>query len=156
MRVLGIDPGSRVCGFALIDAHGSRMRLVELGVIRPPDGSTAARLAVIGQRISSIIEKYRPDCAGLETSYWGRGPQSSLRVGEVRGVVLGTMASHGLEPLEVSPTEIKKAVTGRGQARKEQVEFMVKRILGLSGDIRPRDASDALALAIAVLHRRGG
>ena len=155
MRVLGIDPGTRCCGYALVDSQGSHTRLVDLGVIRPPSGSIAMRLHHVGQSISSIIEKGEPDAAAVETSYWGRGAQSSLKIGQVRGVILAAVAAAGIEPVELAPAEVKKAVTGRGQAHKEQVEFMVKRILGLKGDIGPSDASDALALAIAALHRSG-
>lgn len=155
MRVFGIDPGTRCCGYALVDSEGSRLFLRCLGVIRPPEGSLAMRLHHVWESIDRLLEEGKPQVAAVETSYWGRGAQSSLKIGQVRGVILAVMAGRGLEPLELSPAEVKKSVTGRGQAHKKQVEFMVRRMLGLRDDIKPRDASDALALAIAALHRSG-
>ena len=153
MRILGIDPGSHITGYAVIDVSGNTIRLVEMNAIKAGDGSLGERLLTIHKGIQGVIEKFKPDCAVMETSYWGKSAQSSIKVAEARGAIVTAVAGRDIALAEISPAEVKKGVTGRGQASKEQVEFMVKRMAGIDGDIRPRDASDALAIAMAYSNR---
>jgi crossover junction endodeoxyribonuclease RuvC len=153
VRILGIDPGSHITGYAVIDVSGNTIRLAAMNVIRAGDGSLEERLLAIHKGIQGVIDEFKPDYAVMETSYWGKSAQSSMKVAEARGAIVAAVAERGIALAEISPAEVKKGVTGRGQASKEQVEFMVKRMAGIDGDIRPRDASDALAIAIAYSNR---
>ncbi|MBN1807549.1 MAG: crossover junction endodeoxyribonuclease RuvC [Planctomycetes bacterium] len=153
MRILGIDPGSVTTGYAAVEVSGSRTTLVECGVIRPGKCGLPERLARISAETGRLVERIAPDAVVVETSYWGRSAQSSIKVAEVRGAIISTAAARGVKVHELAPAEVKKGVTGRGQASKEQVEFMVKRIAGLDGEISPKDASDAMAIAIAFSNR---
>jgi len=153
VRILGIDPGSHITGYAVIDVSGNTIRKVAMDVIKAGDGSLGQRLSTIYNRVQALIDEFKPEYAVMETSYWGKSAQSSIKVAEARGAIVAAVAGRNIPVAEISPAEVKKGVTGRGQASKEQVEFMVKRIAGIAGDIRPRDASDALAISIAYSNR---
>jgi crossover junction endodeoxyribonuclease RuvC len=149
MRILGVDCGSRVTGYGLIDLEGSDYAFVDCGAIRtrPRDG-LAPRLRSIHQALESVIRKHRPGVAVFETVFHGENAQSALRLGHVRGVSLFTAAQSDLPVFEYSPLQVKSAVTGYGRADKAQVRQMVVSLLGLSRPPKTYDASDALAVAI--------
>lgn len=153
MRILGIDPGTRVCGYGVIESGGSQPRALDYGVVRGRGRSVAARLQVIYDGLVEVIERCEPDVAALETAFFGKNARSALKIGEGRGVALVAAASRGLEVVEYTPAEIKKAVVGSGQADKSQVQHMVRMLLDLSELPSPEDAADALAIAICHLHR---
>ena len=155
MRIMGIDPGSRSTGYAVIDVDGSVLKLLGMGVIKNGDTALHERIRKIALGVDELIEEFQPGLVVVETPYWGKGAQSSMMVAEVRGAILASAARKNVQTEGIAPARVKKAVTGRGQATKEQVEFMVKRMVGISGDIKPKDASDALAVAIAYSHRLG-
>ncbi len=154
MRILGIDPGSRKTGFGLIDVNGSKLTYVSSGCIRLGDKPMHDRLKMIHQGIQQIIEQHSPTVVGLEKVFMNNNPESALKLGQARGVALCAAVLMDLNVHEYSATKVKSVVVGQGHASKEQVQFMVKRLLDVKGDLQ-EDAADALAVAICHAHNRG-
>ena len=159
MIVLGIDPGSVTTGYGVIDT-GPVVRMLDGGVIRC-DGRQALpeRLQRIHAAVADVVARHRPQVMAVENLFNARNARSSLVLGHARGVILLAGAAAGLEVVEYAPREVKLALTGNGAAAKEQVRFMVMRLLGLR-ESPPLDQSDALAVALAYqgrapLRRRG-
>ena len=153
MRVLGLDPGSRRTGFGVVERRGNRLCCVSQGAIAPrPRVDLAHRLHDIASRVGEVIERVAPECVVVEKAFYHESVHSTLVLGHVRGALLVAAASRGVPVTEYSPREIKMSVVGRGGATKEQVAFMVRRLLGVEGHL-PADAADALAAAICHLHR---
>jgi crossover junction endodeoxyribonuclease RuvC len=153
MRVLGIDCGSRVTGFGVIDSDGADCFFVRCGVIRSkPSDSMATRLKRIYSGIVEVIRELQPDAAAVETLFYATNVQSALKLGHVRGVSMFAAAEANLPIYEYSPLEVKSAVTGYGRAEKPQVQQMVRALLKLTMAPQPYDASDALAVAICHAH----
>jgi crossover junction endodeoxyribonuclease RuvC len=149
VRVLGIDPGSRNTGWGVIDAVGSQTRCLGFGVIRvPADADLSVRLRGIYQELSAVFLEYGPERVVLESIFHHKSVQSALVLGHARGVALLAASERTEDIRELSPAEVKKAVTGRGRAEKFQVQEMVRLLLRLT-DKPPVDASDALAVALA-------
>jgi crossover junction endodeoxyribonuclease RuvC len=149
VRVLGIDCGSQVTGYGVIDTDGTRHRLVEAGVIETnADDALPRRLLTIGEKLREIIAEHAPEEAAVEDTFHHVNARSALRLTHVRGVALFVAAEAGLPCGEYAPAAVKRAVVGNGRAEKEQVEWMVRVLLGLAQPVRPLDASDALAVAI--------
>lgn len=153
MRVLGLDPGSRRTGFGVVEGSGNQYRCVARGVVRPPlKASLADRLHSIARRAGEVIDEFAPECVAVEEAFYHESVHSTLVLGHVRGALLVAAAERGVIIAEYTPREIKLSVAGNGGAAKEQVEFMVRRILGIEGALEA-DASDALATALCHLHR---
>ena len=153
MRVLGLDPGSRRTGYGVVESHGNRLRCVSQGVVAPPGGlELAPRLLAISERVGEVIAATGPDCVVVEQAFYHENPRSTLVLGHVRGALLVVAARAGIAVAEYSPREIKLSVVGHGGASKEQVTFMVRRLLGLRADLGT-DAADALAAAVCHLQR---
>ena len=155
MRVLGIDPSLRSTGFGVIETEGSVLKPLAYGIIKP----TAKlpfhlKLTEIREEIERIIETYGPEEAAIENPFYARNVKTALLLGQVRGAALIAVAGRKCGLHEYSALEIKKAVTGYGQAGKGQVLAMVRILLSLSDDPIPEDASDALAAAICHLNAR--
>jgi crossover junction endodeoxyribonuclease RuvC len=149
VRILGVDPGTLVVGWGVVDDDGSRLRAREFGVIRAPRSRDVAdRLLVVHRELIALVERLRPSVLALERVFFGRSASSALRIGEARGVVLVAARLAGVPVSEYAPAVVKKSVAGTGLASKEQVQEMVRRILSLREVPQPEDASDALALAI--------
>ncbi len=154
-RILGIDPGTLVVGYAILDEEAGRLLAVDFGVVRAPRrASIATRLFTIHRGIAEVIERHHPDVVALERVFFGRSASAALRIGEARGVALLTAALNGIPVSEYEPAVVKKSVVGSGTAPKSQVQEMVRRILGLASTPAPQDAADALALCICHGHRR--
>jgi len=154
MLALGIDPGSWRTGWGLVRQDGSRVRLVEAGTITVQRGvPMAARLAALHERMAQTLDRCAPDRVGIESVFHGANTRSLVVLGQARGALIAAIGSRGLIFGELSPAEVKKAVTGRGRASKEQVAHMVGALLGPRVRELGVDASDALAVAIALLHR---
>jgi crossover junction endodeoxyribonuclease RuvC len=154
MRILGIDPGLQTTGFGVIDVDGPRLRYVASGTIstaRQARGELPARLATIFEGICEVAQRYEPQCASVEIVFVNVNPQSTLLLGQARGAALAALVSRGMTVAEYTALQMKKAVVGHGQARKEQVQAMVARLLQLPR-APGRDAADALGLAIAHAH----
>ena len=154
-RVLGIDPGTRVTGWGVVETTGNRMRLVACGALRLDDEEIAARLLAIREGLRGVVAEHAPSAVALERPFLGKNPHSALTVGMARGVAMLAAADAGLEVREYSPAVVKKAVVGNGNASKHQVAQMVRVILGLPSAPEPADATDALAVALAEAHRAG-
>jgi crossover junction endodeoxyribonuclease RuvC len=148
--IFGIDPGSRITGYGVVEDAGGGMRLLGFGQVKAgSSGSRAEKLKKIYDGLSSAIESWQPDVIVVESLYAGRNVQSALEASHARGVALLAAAESGAQVCEYSPSEIKRAVVGNGSATKGQVQFMVDRLL------RPKDkpkADEADALAVAVCH----
>ena len=145
--ILGVDPGSRVTGYGLVEARGQQLRLVDQGCIRTGDGSMPQRLLQIHQKLAALLERWRPQSCAVESVFVSRSAASALVLGQARGVILATLAEAGLEPAEYAPAQIKSALVGYGRAEKAQMQAMVCALLGLS-TTPAADAADALGVAI--------
>ncbi len=143
MRVLGIDPGSKATGYGVIEGH----RALAFGVIRPRDKDLATRLLRIYQGLSELIKRYSPEVIALEEVLPESFPHAALKLGQAQGVALLVAAQNELPVFLYHPLEIKKAFTGYGNASKDQLCFVIKKIFQLEEDL-PRDASDALSVAL--------
>ena len=153
MRILGIDPGSSVTGYGVVEHVGAELHHLAHGTLRPPrNQELAVRLAAIQSGLVEVIEGHAPDLAVVEQVFVASSPRSALILGQARGVVLAAAAAAGLPVEEVSAREVKQAVVGSGAAEKAQVQAMVKQILRLDRK-PPQDAADALAAAICSAHR---
>jgi crossover junction endodeoxyribonuclease RuvC len=154
MIILGIDPGTAMLGYGIVDRTGPRLRAIDYGVITTtPDMTLPMRLAVIYTALTDLIELHAPAIMGVERLFFTKNVQTAMAVGQARGVVLLAAAQHGLEVREATPNEVKVATAGHGNAAKEQVQRMVQAILGLPDIPEPDDAADALAIAICVGNR---
>jgi crossover junction endodeoxyribonuclease RuvC len=145
--VLGIDPGSRVTGYGLINVVGNKLEYIACGCIRTEAGSFPERLKTIFLELSEVIERYSPQQAAVEDVFMGRNAASALKLGQARGSAMVACLSHDLPVEEYSARKVKQAVVGAGGADKTQVQHMVKALLSISGNIA-EDAADALAVAI--------
>ena len=145
--ILGIDPGSRITGFGLINIDGSKLNYVESGCIRTGGGEFPERLKIIFEEMVVVIENFSPDLVAIERVFMHRNPDSALKLGQARGAAICAAVTQGLKVSEYSPAEIKKATVGKGNASKDQVQHMVKALLNLPGTPQ-EDAADALAIAI--------
>lgn len=154
MRILGIDPGLQTTGFGVIECEGAQLHYAASGTIRTADcarGDLPGRLKVIFEGVREIVDRYQPAQASVEIVFVNVNPQSTLLLGQARGAALAALVSSGLPVSEYTAVQMKKAVAGHGQARKQQVQEMVARLLKLPGLPGP-DAADALGLAIAHAH----
>lgn len=148
MRILGIDPGSRITGYGIIQKQGNRLLHVDNGAIFTDSaGDFPLRLHRIFTGLSEIIERYRPDAMAVEQVFLSNNVQSALKLGQARGAAIVAGVSAGLPVSEYTALQVKQAVVGHGKAAKEQVQQMVKALLNLP-EIAQADASDALAVAI--------
>jgi len=158
MRVLGIDPGSETTGWGVVegDGDGRKYRLVEFGVVKLSASATfASRLLKISRALEDVITRLKPDACAIEDAFHALNPKVTLKLGQVRGVVLLAAESAALEIAEYSPRRVKQTVAGYGNAEKRQVQEMVKVLLSLASVPEPHDAADALAVAICHFHHAG-
>lgn len=154
MIALGIDPGTAICGFGVVELEAGRLRLVDAGVIRTPSGATdAARLRQLHDALRGLLTTHRPGRVSVERLFFQRNVQTAMAVGQARGVALLAAAEHDLPIDEPTPNEVKQAICGNGSADKWQVAGMVERLLGVSLVGVPDDAADALAIAIGCCYR---
>ena len=153
MLALGIDPGTAICGYGLVESVGSRLIPQEYGTITTsPKARMQDRLLKIYDELDGIIKKYRPEVMGVEQLFFNRNVTTAIPVGQARGVVLLAAAKNDLELIERTPLQVKQAVTGYGNAKKEQVIYMVTKLLHLPKAPHPDDVADALAVAICITH----
>lgn len=147
MRILGLDPGSRITGVGIIDGE----RLVHAESLRLGDGPMPERLGRIFIELSALIERFRPEFVAVETVFMSRNAQAAIKLGQARGAAVCAAVASGLEVHEYAPRAIKQAIVGRGGAAKEQVQHMIRVLLKLE-TAPAEDASDALAVALCHLH----
>jgi crossover junction endodeoxyribonuclease RuvC len=154
VRILGIDPGSRHCGWGVIERSGGGFAAIAWGRLSPDAGRPLAeRLLEIADGLGRVIELHRPGSAVIERVFHGVSTRSLIVLAEARGAILAELARHGLAVEELAPAEVKSAVAGSGRADKTQVGRMVRLTLALPAGPLPVDASDALAVAIAGAQR---
>jgi crossover junction endodeoxyribonuclease RuvC len=147
--VLGIDPGTAAMGYGIVEGRGGRVRMIDAGCLTTkPDASLPKRLLAIHGLLDELIALHRPDLVAVERLFFSRNAQTAFAVGQARGVVLLAAAQAEVPVREATPNEVKVAVTGYGNADKEQVGRMVAVCLGLAEPPRPDDTADALAIAI--------
>lgn len=148
LRILGIDPGSHITGFGVIERQGNYLKHVLHGEIKArKDARLSATLVSLYEQLSEVIAQTEPAAMALENVFYGKNVRSLIKQAQVRGVVIFSGADHDVAVFEYSPLEVKKAVVGYGRAEKRQVQVMVRAILKLP-EIPPADAADALAAAI--------
>jgi crossover junction endodeoxyribonuclease RuvC len=152
-RVFGVDPGSRVTGYGVVDVRRGKAVYVASGCIRTPAGETAQRLGEIFEGITSLIATHAPNLVAVEQVFLSRNVNSALKLGQARGVVLAAAARAGIDVAEYAARRVKQAVTGTGAASKVQVQHMVRVLLDLSAE-PSSDAADALAIAICHANHR--
>jgi crossover junction endodeoxyribonuclease RuvC len=148
LRILGIDPGSHVTGYGLIEKRGNYLQYVLHGEVKPRKDALLSKVLIsIYQQLSALIKETTPDAIVVENIFYGKNVRSLIKQAQVRGLVIFAGASLGIPVFEYSPLEVKQAVVGYGRAEKRQVQIMVKAILKLSS-LPPADAADALAVAV--------
>jgi crossover junction endodeoxyribonuclease RuvC len=153
MRVLGIDPGSRKTGWGVVEKRGSACRSLGFGAAAANARlDLPHRIHTIVRQIEQVIEEHSPDCMAVEEAFYHESVRSTLVLGHVRGALLVLGVARALEVAEYTPREVKLSVAGSGASAKTQVEFMVRRMLGLKSHLQA-DAADALAVALCHLHR---
>jgi len=145
--ILGIDPGSRLCGYGLIQARGNALSYVASGVIKVGTLDFPKRLHTIFTDLSEIISEHHPDAAAIEEVFMGKNASSALKLGQARGAAIVACTDKSVPVSEYAARKIKQALVGKGQAEKNQVQHMVKSMLALSS-VPQEDAADALAVAI--------
>jgi crossover junction endodeoxyribonuclease RuvC len=156
MRILGIDPGSRLTGFGIITVlRNGKLSYVASGCVRVPKGTLAERLKVILDGVDEVIRTHNPEVLAIEKVFVARNPDSALKLGQARGAALCAALQHDLPVSEYTALQIKRAVVGNGHGDKRQVQHMVTALLGLSGSPQA-DAADALATAICHAHTAFG
>lgn len=155
--ILGIDPGLANTGWGVVEQSGSAVRCIAYGCVstRRNDDLTQ-RLLKIHDQISAVVARFRPRCVGIETVWFGQNITAAFATGQARGAALVACAQQGMAVGEFAPSQIKMAVVGNGAATKEQVQYMVQRILGLEEPPQPDHAADALAAAICYTTHEGG
>ena len=159
-RVLGVDPGTRIAGYGLIELQGRKPVLLACGVLRLEKLSPAAsgRLSRLFHRLHSLIVEFEPQVLAIEAPFFARNPQTTLKLGRAQGVAIAAALAQGLEVSEYAPRKVKKAISGRGDASKEQVAALVRHHLpelSLRPEAELPDATDALAVALCHLMQQG-
>ena len=149
MRVLGIDCGTERTGYGVIESDGREHRMLAAGVIRTqPRDPLETRLLAIGRGLREVIGKYSPECAAVEDVFHAVNAKTVIKLAHARGVALLAIAEAGIPLGNYSALEVKRSIVGYGRAEKEQVQMMVRSLLGLDANIASQDASDAVAVAI--------
>ena len=149
MRILGIDPGTAITGFGVIDSKSGKSDLITAGVIRTPaKQALELRLKTLFEELGKLLKEYQPEQVAVEQLYFAANVTTAISVSHARGVVLLLAAQSGLQVADYTPLQVKQALTGYGRADKQQIQQMVKELLKLEHAPHPDDAADALAVAI--------
>lgn len=152
MRVLGIDPGTGITGWGIIETNGNNrnsLKTIDYGVIRTSAGlDMPMRLKDLYDELTQIIEEYEPEQMGIEDLFFFKNQKTVITVGQARGVAILSGVNHGLPVFDYTPLQVKQSITGYGRADKQQMQRMIKLVLGLKEKPKPDDAADALAVAV--------
>jgi crossover junction endodeoxyribonuclease RuvC len=153
MRILGVDPGYAISGYAVVDYEGNKFKVIKYGVIRTPSKMIMQdRLNKIFEKYSLLIEKYKPDHMAIEELFFNKNVKTAIAVGQARGVHIVAAVQNKVPVYEYTPLQVKQGVVGYGRAEKNQVQEMVKMLLNLKTIPKPDDAADALAITICHAH----
>ncbi len=150
MKILGIDPGSLVCGYGVINSRGKSLSVLEYGIVKVSlkNYSLEYRIKEIFERLTHVISRNTPDAAAFETIFYSKNAKSLIKLSHARASAMLAVVMAGIPIFEYSPREVKQSVTGRGNASKEQVQFMVKKLLSIEETLDLFDITDALGVAI--------
>ncbi len=154
MTIIGIDPGTTQIGFGVIRNEGNRFETLDYGIIKNTGKDKLFDYKKTAKELSQLIKRYKPEVAVVERLFFFKNQKTVMSVGEMRGVIMLTLANHDLRVLEFTPMQIKQAISGYGGADKNQVQRMVRLILGIKEEMRPDDAADALAIAICGVNNK--
>jgi len=155
-RYIGIDPGTNVLGYAVIEIVGKHVRVLDIGTLRMDKLEThPLKLKKIFEGIQDLIHKYQPKEMAVEAPFYGKNPQSMLKLGRAQGVAIAAAMTNDVDVVEYLPKKVKQAVTGNGNASKEQLAAMLENILKIKVSHYPLDATDALATAICHYYKQG-
>lgn len=153
MIILGIDPGTRHCGYALLSYDRGNMKLLEAGLIKMKAESLQLQIPQAVEAIGQIFQTFSVDAVAMEDIFYAHNPKTVIKLAQFRGAIMLKLLQEFGPFAEYTPLQVKKALTGKAKAAKEQVAFMVRRLLGLSREIRPYDVTDAIAVAITHAQR---
>ena len=153
-RIIGLDPGLNNTGFGILDYKGSKIKVVAYGLVSPQaKESIANRLEYLNSHINDLIDKFSPMSMALEDSFYSQNVKSAILLGQARGVLLLSAASKGIPSMVYAPRKVKQSVTGSGSSSKEQVKYMVEKILNVKKTIKSNDISDALAVGLCHINQ---
>ena len=156
MTVIGIDPGYAIVGYGVLKHEGNKFTVLDYGrVTTEANTPIAHRLLSIHEKLRTLFEQYRPDCVAIEQLYFNTNIKTAISVAQGRGAILLTAAMSGATVYEYTPLQVKMAVTGYGQANKDQIRYMVKILLNLRETLKSDDVADALAVAVCHSHTHG-
>lgn len=153
MQILGIDPGTTNCGYAIIELEGSSMRLIEAGLIKMKSEGLQFQIPQMVEGLEQIFAAYTIDEVAMEDIFYAHNPKTVIKLAQFRGAITLKLLQEFGQFAEYTPLQVKKAVTGKAKAAKEQVAFMVKRLLRINKEIKPLDITDAMAVAITHAQR---
>ena len=153
-RIIGVDPGLNNTGFGILDYKGSKIKVVAYGLVSPPaKESIANRLEYLNSHMNDLIDKFSPMSMALEDSFYSQNVKSAILLGQARGVLLLSAASKGIPSMVYAPRKVKQSVTGSGSSSKEQVKYMVEKILKIDKNISSLDITDALAIGLCHINQ---
>ncbi|MEC8704029.1 MAG: crossover junction endodeoxyribonuclease RuvC [Candidatus Neomarinimicrobiota bacterium] len=153
-RIIGVDPGLNKTGFGILDYKGSQVKTVAYGLISPPSKeSLPNRLEYLHSHMNELIDKFQPITMAIEDSFYSQNVKSAILLGQARGVLLLSAASKGIPSMVYAPRKVKQSVTGSGSASKEQIKYMVEKILNVKKTIKSNDISDALAVGLCHINQ---
>jgi len=153
MKILGIDPGTRILGYCILDLGSEKYRLVEAGILKLKKNILKEQILEMSAGIDAIFDAHKIDEVAIEDIFYAHNPKTVLKLAQFRGALSFKILLSVGNYLEYTPLQVKKAITGNGKATKEQVAFMVKRLLKIKKEIKPLDITDAMAIAITHAQR---
>ena len=153
MKILGIDPGTRNCGYAIVEKNGNSVRLLEAGLIKIKTKILQEQIVEMTEGFDLIFDKHEIDEVSIEDMFYAFNPKTVIKLAQFRGAISLKILQKFGNFAEYTPLQVKQAVTGNGKATKEQVAFMVKRLLGIKKEIKPLDITDAIAIALTHAQR---
>ena len=153
MKILGIDPGTRNCGYAIVEKNGNSIKLIEAGLIKIKTKILQEQIVEMTEGFDLIFGKHEIDEVSIEDMFYAFNPKTVIKLAQFRGAISLKILQKFGNFAEYTPLQVKKAITGNGKATKEQVAFMVKRLLGVKKEIKPLDITDAIAIALTHAQR---
>ena len=153
MKILGIDPGTRNCGYAIIEKNGREIKLIEAGLIKIKTKILQEQIVEMTEGFDLLFKKHKIDEVSIEDMFYAFNPKTVIKLAQFRGAISLKILQNFGNFSEYTPLQVKQAVTGNGKAQKEQVAFMVKKLLGIKKEIKPLDITDAIAIALTHAQR---